>query len=237
MKFIAGSYALIETVGVTLVEPLLAALPKPLRCLRVGPFASPARYTARDWLITNLLCFWIAFIYFTLNFREISLCGPRDGWVWNTERMIGGVMRAYPSWDDSKPSCDEMGPTVFDTPMASSVHAVVLLLLTPLFLTCLALWMARKLPGWGEPPAAGDDGGRVAPADAPDKDGGKRSTAKKMANAAICAGTTAAAIAGGVSVVGASLDEGVSVVGASLEEGVAEIRQHARVQEDAPMQE
>ena len=222
MKFIAGSYALIESVGVTLVEPLLAALPKSLHCLRIGPLASPARYTARDWLITNLLCFWIAFLYFILNYREISLCGPRDGRVWNTERMIGDVMRPYPKWDDGSPSCDEMGPTVLETPMAS---AFSLLLSAPLALTCLALCMARKLPGWGEPPAVGGDGEKVAPAAAPDKEGGKRSTAKKMANAAMCAGSTAAAIAGGVSVVGSSLDEGVSVVGASLEEGVAKIRQ------------
>ena len=60
--------------------------------------------------------------------------------------------------------------------------------------------------GEGEPPAADGDGARMAPAAAPDKDGGKRSTAKKVANAAICAATTAVATAGGVSAVASSLE-------------------------------
>ena len=96
-KFIAGSYALVENVGVTLIEPLLAILPKPLQCLRIGPLASPATYTARDWFITNCLCLLTAYLYFTLNYKESSVCGPPDGWVWNTEKMIGDTMRPYPN--------------------------------------------------------------------------------------------------------------------------------------------
>ena len=76
----------------TLIEPLLAILPKPLQCLRIGPLASPTTYTARDWFITNFLCFWIAYLYFALNYKQISICGPPDDWVWNTERMIGDTI-------------------------------------------------------------------------------------------------------------------------------------------------
>ena len=41
MKFTMGLFTLAETVGVTLLEPLLATLPKRLQRLRVGPLASP----------------------------------------------------------------------------------------------------------------------------------------------------------------------------------------------------
>ena len=73
-------------------------------------------------------------------------------------------------------------------------------------------WLKRKLPGWGEPPASDDVGVRDAPAAAPDKNGGARSTAKKMANAAICAATTASAVAGGVAAVDRALEDGVAGV-------------------------
>ena len=211
VKFVVGSYALVENVGVTLIEPLLATLPKPLQRLRIGPLASPARYTARDWFITNQLCLYTAYLYFALNFKTIMRCGPRDGWVWNIRREIDGVMRRYPQWDDGDPTCDDMPQTSFNqkAPEGGGGAFVVAFIVFngfPVLFTVLAIWMARKLPGWGEPPAADGDGARMAPAAAPDKDGGKRSTAKKVANAAICAATTAVATAGGVSAVASSLE-------------------------------
>ena len=212
IKFVVGSYALVENVGVTLIEPLLATLPKPLQRLRIGPLASPARYTARDWFIANQLCLYIAYLYFVLNFKTIMICGPRDGWVWNTEREINGVMRRYPQWDDGDPTCDDIPQTAFNNLKVkkgfegTAVPAMIIFMGWPVLFTVLAIWMARKLPGWGEPPAADGDGARMAPAAAPDKDGGKRSTAKKVANAAICAATTAVATAGGVSAVASSLE-------------------------------
>ena len=114
LKFIVGLYALVENVGVTLIEPLLATLSKPLQRLRIGPLASPARYTARDWFITNQLCLYIAFLYFALNFKTIMRCGPRDGWVWNVEREINGVMRRYPQWEDGEPTCYDLPQTAFE---------------------------------------------------------------------------------------------------------------------------
>jgi hypothetical protein len=211
IKFIVGSYALVENVGVTLIEPLLATLPKPLQRLRIGPLASPARYTVRDWFITNQLCLYIAFLYFALNFKTIMRCGPRDGWVWNIEREINGVMRRYPQWQDGEDTCYDMPQTSFNQEVKKGAEGIIVFSMImfngwPVLFTVLAIWMARKLPGWGEPPAADGDGARMAPAAAPDKDGGKRSTAKKVANAAICAATTAVATAGGVSAVASSLE-------------------------------
>ena len=192
----------------TLIEPLLATLPKPLQRLRIGPLASPARYTARDWFITNQLCLYIAFLYFALNFKTIMRCAPRRLGV-EHEREINGVMRRYPQWQDGEDTCDDIAD--FIQPKGKGrvqgmLSPMIMFNGWPVLFTVLAIWMARKLPGWGEPPAADGDGARMAPAAAPDKDGGKRSTAKKVANAAICAATTAVATAGGVSAVASSLE-------------------------------
>ena len=212
IKFIVGSYALVESVGVTLLEPLLAALPKPLQRLRIGPLAAPTRYTARDWFITNMLCFYTGFLYYNLNWKALMRCGPPDGWVYNIERVVDGVLRRYPQWDDGDPTCEDMPQTSFEQKKAEGDTSnimelsVVAITALPVVCTILAIWMMRKLPGWGEPPALDGNGARTAPAAAPDKNGGKRSTAKKVANAAICAATTAVATAGGVSAVASSLE-------------------------------
>lgn len=211
----------------TLIEPFLAILPAPLQCLRIGPLASPATYTARDWFITNVLCMWVAYLYFALNYKQSSLCGPPDGWVWNTEKLIGGVMRRYPSWGDDSPSCDEYPQTVYeellivqlgkdslrDSDKPAIYVGIIFVFVFPLLMTCLMLCMKRKLPGWGEPPADH--------APAPDKNGGKLGMAKKVANAAMCAYSTASEVGGGVSAVGSSLD----VAGVSLPPklGVADV--------------
>ena len=54
--------AITDTIGVTLLEPILATLPKRLQRLRIGPFASPEKYSARDFVITNWLCIWTGLV-------------------------------------------------------------------------------------------------------------------------------------------------------------------------------
>ena len=72
MKFTMGLFTLAETVGVTLLEPLLATLPKRLQRLRVGPLASPEQYSARDFAITNIACAWFGVLFYNLNYKFIG---------------------------------------------------------------------------------------------------------------------------------------------------------------------
>lgn len=212
----------------TLIEPLLSILPKPLQCLRIGPLALPATYSARDWFITNSLCFWIAYLYYALNYKQSSVCGPPDGWAWSVKGKIDGQIRSYPSEGDGLATCDEFPQTIYEdlfmqlnnkeSDNFSLSVGLAGVFLIPLLITCLLACMARKLPGWGEPPIGdGAPGAQTSSAVAPAKEGGQGSTAKKVANAAKCVATTAAATAGGVAVVGSTLEE----AGSAVEKGVA----------------
>ena len=142
---------LAETVGVTLLEPLLAALPKPLQRLRVGPLAAPGKYTARDWLITNILCHWTGFFYTALAWKNLAMCGwSRDAFPWNLDN--------YPTNDRS---CDDVPQTMWESLIYflvqdGSIPALIGLIASTAVLIiapCLMLRLARKLPGWSEPPA------------------------------------------------------------------------------------
>jgi len=148
-----GMFMLVDTVGVTLLEPLLAALPKRLQRLRVGPLASPGQYSARDWAITNLMCLLSSCVYFCLFFKNIVFCGwSPDAFPWNLPN--------YPSVDRY---CDNMPQTVFEDTAAGfsegenrigSIIGFVAMLAIPFTFTCAVLRLARKLPSWGEPPAS-----------------------------------------------------------------------------------
>ena len=151
-KTFMGIFMLAESIGATLLEPLLVALPKRLKCLRVGPLASPGQYSARDWAITNILCVNCAFLYLNLAWKNLTICGwSRDAFPWN--------LPGYPYGGAT--SCDTTGQTFFEnvnpfdenTPAtpAMLIGYVAMILGHPVF-TCGLIWLMRKLPGWGEPP-------------------------------------------------------------------------------------
>ena len=153
-------FMLAETVGMTLLEPLLAALPKPLQRLRVGPLAAPGKYTARDWAITNILCHMTGVLYITLANKNLTMCGwSRDAFPWNLDN--------YPSADRS---CDDVPQTSWEGAMLglrdghiTSFIGLFSTTAAPIIATCLMLRLARKLPGWGEPPAEGEEAAEAAP--------------------------------------------------------------------------
>lgn len=64
-----GLFSLLETTGVTLLGPVLAALPKPLQRVRIGPLAATETYSARDWAITNALSFYFATVFYIVNYK------------------------------------------------------------------------------------------------------------------------------------------------------------------------
>ena len=141
-------------VGITLLEPLLAALPTCLQCMRIGPLASPGRYSARDWFISNTLCIYCALLFFILNYKYVAVCGwSPDELPWTLER--------YPNWNQPGRGCDYYSVNAFDGMVPSlstdvgslgGFIGVCIGLCLPLLVGCVA----RKLPGWGEPPAASD---------------------------------------------------------------------------------
>ena len=147
-------FMLAETVGVTLLEPLLAALPTRLQRLRVGLLAAPGRYSARDWAITNLLCHWTGWWYFAIFWKNLGVCGwSPDAFPWNLDN--------YPI----DTSCDDTPQTAFElvayhnTRWAESDPLWLELLRTfwmptvgLIMMTGFVLCLSRKLPGWGEPP-------------------------------------------------------------------------------------
>ena len=168
-----GMFLLAESVGVTLLEPLLAKPPKPLQRLRVGPLASPEKYTARDWAITNILCLYVGFIYMALFWKNLTTCGwSPDAWPWN--------LQGYPSANDPEWDCRgvkqtffEYVPIVDDTTGAVSGSALigwVAMIAGPLGFTCVLLRLARKLPGWGEPPLPEEAESTTQPAKPPPKE-------------------------------------------------------------------
>ena len=61
-----GMFSLLETTGVTLLGPVLAKLPKRVR---IGPLAPTETYSARDWLITNALSFYVAMVFYILSYK------------------------------------------------------------------------------------------------------------------------------------------------------------------------
>jgi hypothetical protein len=69
LKFMMGLFSLLETTGVTLLGPVLAALPKPLQRVRIGPLAATETYSARDWAITNALGFYFATVFYMVNYK------------------------------------------------------------------------------------------------------------------------------------------------------------------------
>lgn len=138
-----------ETVGVTQLEPLLAALPPCFQRLRFGPLASPGQYTARDWQITNVLCFSITFLFYTLNYKYVGVCGwsPNE-FPWN--------LAGYP---EPNRSCNDEPVTVFEAMFSGEPSAATLFSFSGLVVFAILIFvgtwcMARKLPRWGEPAAS-----------------------------------------------------------------------------------
>jgi hypothetical protein len=150
-KVFMGLFMLVDTVGVTLLEPLLAALPKSLQRLRVGPLASPGHYSARDFAITNILSFWCGTAYFVLAYKNLVICGwSPDASPWNRP--------GYPSAertcaDIKQTSFEELG-LGFSKGEPGMVIGFIATIVSPLGIPCAVLRLARKLPGWGEPPAS-----------------------------------------------------------------------------------
>ena len=150
-KLFMGLFMLVDTVGVTLLEPLLAALPKSLQCLRVGPLASPGRYSARDFAITNLLSLWCGTAYLVLAYKNLVYCGwSPDAFPWNE-----------PGYPSAERTCADMPQTLFEELSrgfslgnSGMVIGFITTIVGPLGCTCAVLRLARKLPGWGEPPAS-----------------------------------------------------------------------------------
>ena len=139
VKFYLGMFMLVETVGVTLLEPLLVALPKPLQCLRVGPLAAPGRYSARDWLITNWLCHVSGTLYLVLAHKNLFICGwSRDRFPWTVPELDC----------DNKPQSFINAESFSDPQGAIGIIAMPFILLAYSSFFCLK----RKLPSWGEPP-------------------------------------------------------------------------------------
>ena len=152
-------FMLAETVGVSLLEPLLTALPTRLQRLRVGLLAAPGRYSARDWAITNLLCHWTGWWYFFIFWKNIGVCGwSPDAFPWNLDNYpigtscddipqtaVEGVVHMSTRWAESDPVWLELLRTFW-------MPTVGLIMMTG-FVLCLS----RKLPGWGEPPASDEE--------------------------------------------------------------------------------
>ena len=166
LKFLLGAYGLAESIGMTLLEAPLAALPNGLQRLRVGPLASPGSYSATDWMITNILGTVFVFVFYVVNHKYISLCGwSRDEFPWTAP--------GYPFGE----GCDDQPRTMFhhalrlhkpdESPSASGVFSVVGYFVGLLFATVGVWRLSRKLPGWGEPPASGASASQEGKADEP----------------------------------------------------------------------
>ena len=147
-KFTMGMYVLAETVGVTLLEPLLAALPRRLQRLRVGPLASPGQYSARDWVMSNVPLCMLLPAYTLLFWKNIFVCGwSPDEFPWN--------LAGYPN-------CADMPQTIFE--IAAQGPAEFSMMFLPMVMLCCnvvtapccLLCLSRKLRGWGEPPASAE---------------------------------------------------------------------------------
>jgi hypothetical protein len=159
-----GMFMLVDSVGVTLLEPLLAALPNRLQSLRVGPLASPGHYSARDWAITNMLSMYSATAYLVLAYKNLVFCGwSPDDFPWN--------LRDYPS---TERPCADMPQTLFQylalgfsEGNSSMVIGFISVIVALLGFPCIVRWLERKLPGWGEPPASDDEAKAIAPSAAP----------------------------------------------------------------------
>ena len=163
---------LVDTIGVTLLEPLLAALPKPLQRLRVGPLASPEKYSARDWAITNILCMSGGLLYLAVFWTNLTLCGwSPDAWPWN--------IQGYPEAEYPDSNCDlyvRAHQTFWQkVPLYDRSHNIspgaiigwVVMTGGPLAVPCVLLKLARKLPGWGEPPLPKEAESTTQPAKPP----------------------------------------------------------------------
>ena len=172
LKAFAGYFLLVDTIVIPFLEPLLAKLPK---CMRVGPLASPQRYSARDFVVTNLLMTMILVGFLQFACKSAGLDLSTYGFdhlaslpLLRANPEVGGSPRCSADkyllvcgWSpDGFPwnirdatgasvlNCDLMGPMLTDTGGNAWQAPVGVTAIMPCFILCLA----RKLPRWGEPP-------------------------------------------------------------------------------------
>ena len=67
-----GLFTLLETTGMTLLGPVLAKLPGLLQRVRIGPLAATETYSARDFVITNALAFYVGMAFFQINYKSVG---------------------------------------------------------------------------------------------------------------------------------------------------------------------
>ena len=88
LKFIMDLFVLLETMGVTLLGPVLAKLPK---FVRIGPLAPTETYSVRDWAITNALSFYFATGFYIVNYKFLMGTWGRDVPL-STSCWYGGIV-------------------------------------------------------------------------------------------------------------------------------------------------
>ena len=163
LKFVMGMYMLAENVGVTLLEPLLAALPKPLQRLRVGPLASPGKYSSRDWALSLMLLSAFMFPYSLLCYKNIFWCGwsPNE-FPWNLPDYPNGF-EWFPNYVEGGKKCDELPQTMIEFNLLpqnlgfQTLFPLILILVSMVLIPCGLLRLSRKLAGWEKPPASGEE--------------------------------------------------------------------------------
>ena len=167
IKYWGGMFMLGSSVGMALIEPLLAALPTSLQCVRVGPLAATTTYSARDFAITNIIMVCFSEVPLWFFFKQNFMCG------WNASPPPPPPAAPSPPYPPPMPpvppmlpqpmlhardseysvpqNCDTMPQTYFE--YEEKNLAVLGFLLVPI---AVILCMAYKLPKW-EPPIVTDE--------------------------------------------------------------------------------